>query len=255
MDQYAKEDGTIQYTNVELEVGVTYYYKVRSFALQSGATDEYDEASRIYSEFSDVAYMPAAVVMGDVYSAATNKVRLNWNEVGGADGYQIWRQNEDGSYSIVKTLGDKDNTLTDDQGATTAYSNVGLEAGKTYTYKMRAFSIPTDGTKVFGAYSDEITVAVMPESTTVSAESINANSVNISWESVSGAAGYQIWMSTSSDGEYQIAKGINDGSTIFYTKYELESGSTYYFKVRAFTDVDGKKTFGAYSNVVSVQVK
>ena len=95
----------------------------------------------------------------------------------------------------------------------------------------------------------------MPESTTVSAESINANSVNISWESVSGAAGYQIWMSTSSDGEYQIAKGINDGSTIFYTKYELESGSTYYFKVRAFTDVDGKKTFGAYSNVVSVQVK
>ena len=255
MDQYAKEDGTIQYTNVELEVGVTYYYKVRSFALQSGATDESDEASRIYSEFSDVAYMPAAVVMGDVYSAATNKVRLNWNEVGGADGYQIWRQNEDGSYSIVKTLGDKDNTLTDDQGATTAYSNVGLEAGKTYTYKMRAFSIPTDGTKVFGAYSDEITVAVMPESTTVSAESINANSVNISWESVSGAAGYQIWMSTSSDGEYQIAKGINDGSTIFYTKYELESGSTYYFKVRAFTDVDGKKTFGAYSNVVSVQVK
>ena len=130
-----------------------------------------------------------------------------------------------------------------------------LQPGKTYTYKMRAFSIPTDGTKVFGAYSDEITVAVMPESTTVSAESINANSVNISWESVSGAAGYQIWMSTSSDGEYQIAKGINDGSTIFYTKYELESGSTYYFKVRAFTDVDGKKTFGAYSNVVSVQVK
>lgn len=255
MDQYAKEDGTIQYTNVELEVGVTYYYKVRSFALQSGATDESDEASRIYSEFSDSAYMPAAVVMGDVYSAATNKVRLNWNEVGGAVGYQIWRQNEDGSFSIVKTLGDKDNTLTDNQGATTAYSNVGLEAGKTYTYKMRAFSIPTDGTKVFGAYSDEITVAVMPESTTVSAESINANSVNISWESVSGAAGYQIWMSTSSDGEYQIAKGINDGSTIFYTKYELESGSTYYFKVRAFTDVDGKKTFGAYSNVVSVQVK
>ena len=52
--------------------------------------------------------------------------------------------------------------MTDDQGSTIAYSNTGLETGETYTYKMRAFAI-LNGNKVFGTYSDEVTVAVMPE--------------------------------------------------------------------------------------------
>ena len=121
---------------------------------------------------------------------------------------------------------------------------------------MRAFAIPEDGTKVFGTYSDEFTVAVMPEApASISAESVNPGSAYIQWSSVDGAAGYQLWMSTSSDGEYEIAKVISDGTTISYSKQDLESGSNYYFKVRAFTDVDGKKTFGGYSDVVSVQAK
>ncbi|MGN0294240.1 MAG: hypothetical protein ACI4D3_09590 [Lachnospiraceae bacterium] len=40
----------------------------------------------------------------------------------------IWQKK-----TIVKTLGDKGNELTDNQGATTAYSNTGLDSGKTYT--------------------------------------------------------------------------------------------------------------------------
>lgn len=253
MDQYTRED-TIQYTNVELEVGTTYYYKVRSFIMKSGVTDESDEASRIYSPYSEVKYMPAAVVLGNIYSAAPNKVRLNWTEVNGAHGYQIWRMGEDGTYTIVKTLGDKGNELTDNQGGTTAYSNVNLEAGETYTYKIRAFMIPGDGTKVFGAYSDEFKVATMPESTTLTGTSKKAGRADLSWSKVNGAAGYQIWMAESS-GEYKIVKSIEDGSTVSYTKYDLKSGETYKFKVRAYTEVDGKKTFGADSEQISVVIK
>lgn len=246
----------IYYRNVQLDVGKTYYYKVRSFGLQTGTEfSTEDDTNRIYSAFSEVKYMPSAVVLGDIYSAATDKVRLNWTEVKGAHGYQIWRLDEkDGEYKIVKTLGDKDNVLTDNQGATTAYSNVGLEAGKTYLYKIRAFMIPGDGTKVFGAYSDEFTVAVMPESTKISVNSSRAGRADVSWDAVSGAAGYQIWMQ-GSGGEYKLVKSIEDGNTDSYVKYDLKSGSTYKFRVRAYTQVDDKKTFGAYSNEVSVKVK
>ena len=246
----------IYYRNVQLDVGKTYYYKVRSFGLQTGTEfSTEDDTNRIYSAFSEVKYMPSAVVLGDIYSAATDKVRLNWTEVKGAHGYQIWRLDEkDGEYKIVKTLGDKDNVLTDNQGATTAYSNVGLEAGKTYLYKIRAFMIPGDGTKVFGAYSDEFTVAVMPEDTKIAVNSSKAGRANVSWDTVSGAAGYQIWMQESG-GEYKLVKSIEDGNTDSYIKYDLKSGSTYKFKVRAYTQVGDKKTFGAYSNEVSVKVK
>lgn len=251
MEQYTKED-TIQYTNVDLTVGKTYYYKVRAFV----TSGEGDEADTVYSDFSEVKYMPATVIFGDVYSAATDKVRFNWSQVKGANGYQIWCKDDDGNYKIVKTLGDKGNELTDDQGATTAYSKYELEAGKAYTFKMRAFMIPGDGTKVFGAFSDEIEISVMPEATKVEVYSAKPGRVNLSWDKVNGADGYQIWMATEdSEKAYAIAKVIDEGSTTSYTKSDLKSGTTYYFKVRAYTDDNGKKTYGDYSKVVSVEVK
>ena len=242
-------DGNLYYRNQGLTVGQTYYYMVRAYA-------EDQNGNRLYSDFSNVNYMPAAVVFDQVYSNSTNRIRLTWNEVGGATGYQIWRQNEDGTYSIVKTLGDKGNTLTDNQGGTTAYSNTGLEAGKTYTYKMRAFAIVEDGVKVFGAYSDPFTVAVMPEAPAMTATAGSRKGrAELSWNAVNGAAGYQVWMSESVNGGYTLVKSITDGATTSYTKYDLTSGKTYYFKVRAYTEVDGKKTFGIYSDAKGVTVK
>ncbi|MBQ5711015.1 MAG: hypothetical protein IIV61_00220, partial [Oscillospiraceae bacterium] len=125
-----KDGKQTSYTNQSLTVGVTYYYKVRAY-IQNGS-------ERIYSDFSEVKFMPAAVVWDGPYSNATFRIRLRWDAVGSAHGYQIWRQNADGSWSVVKTLGDRGNTLTNDQGDVTAYSNTGLTAGGKYTYKMRA---------------------------------------------------------------------------------------------------------------------
>ena len=235
------------YTNQGLTVGTTYYYKVRAYIGE-------EEASRVYSDFSEVKYMPAAVVFDGPYSNATFRIRLRWKEIGGADGYQIWRLDDTGTWKIVKTLGDKGNTLTNDQGATIAYSNTGLEAGKQYTYKMRAFSIPEDGVKVYGAYSDAYTVAVKPETPKATVTSTKAGRAELSWNAVNGAAGYQIWMAESQNGEYKIVKSVTDGSTA-YNKTGLSSGKTYYFKVRAYAEVDGRKCFSAFTDIKNVRVR
>ena len=240
------KDGAVSsYTNNSLTEGTTYYYRVRAY---SG-----DEENRIYSDFSNVDYMPAAVVFDAPYSNATFRVRLRWNEVDGAHGYQIWRMDGNGNWAVAKTIGDRGNVLTDDQGATTAYSNVGLEAGETYTYKMRAFRITDDGRKIFGTYSDEYTVAVMPEAPVITVTSPKAGRAQLSWDAVNGAAGYQVWMAEG-NGTYKIAKSVTDGSAAA-TIYNLTSGTKYSFKVRAYTEVDGKKTFGAYSDVLAVTVQ
>ena len=62
-------------------------------------------------------------------------------------------------------------------------------------------------------------------------------------------------MAESENGAYTVAKMINSGDTVSYTKSDLESGKTYYFKVVAYTDVDGKITFGQESNVINVTVE
>ena len=237
---------TTVYTNQGLEVGTTYYYKVRAYV-------ENADGSKVYSDFSAMDYMPAAVVFNNVYGASTSVVRLRWNEIDGAHGYQIWRMNEDGSYSIIKTIGDRGNELTSNQGGTTAYSNSGLEAGKAYTYKMRAFMITEDGRKIFGAYSDAFTVTTMPNAVTITGSSPKAGRAQITWDAVNGAAGYQVWMAEG-NGAYKIAKSVTDGSTSA-TIYGLTSGAKYTFKVRAYTEVEGKHTFGDYSNVLNITVK
>ena len=237
---------TDRYTNQGLEIGTTYYYKVRAFVNN-------DDGTKTYTNFSEVAYMPAAVVFDAPYSNSTFRIRLRWNEISGAHGYQIWRMDDNGNWAIAKTIGDRGMELTNNQGSTTAYSNVGLEAGKAYTYKMRAFCITEDGRKIFGAYSDEFTVAVMPEAPAITGTSPKAERAQISWDAINGAAGYQVWMSEAG-GAYKIVKSVTDGSTSA-TIYSLTSGTTYTFKVRAYTDVAGKKTFGAYSNELAITVK
>ena len=241
-----KDGATTNYTNQGLVEGTTYYYKVRAFIGEN-------EEERIYSEFSAMDYMPAAVVFDSSYSNADFRIRLRWQEVSGAHGYQIWRKDANNDWTIVKTLGDKGNELTNNQGATTVYSNTGLEAGEAYTYKMRAFRITEDGRKVFGTFSDEYVIATMPTAPTVQVESVKAGRANISWD-VLNAAGYQIWMADAS-GEFKIVKSLTDNTINTYTKYDLVSGETYTFKVRAYSEVAGQKTFGSYSDEVKITVK
>ena len=135
----------------------------------------------------------------------------------------------------------------------TAYSNTGLEAGKTYTYRMRAFSIQ-DGKKIYGVYSDETEVVVMPEAPILKVSSPKTGRAALSWNAIEGASGYQIWRAEKEKGSYSIVKSITDSKVTSYTNSGLESGKTYYFKIRAYIDTEGKKTFGEYSQVQGILI-
>ncbi len=235
------DGSTAAYSNTGLESGHTYYYKMRAYTTVDG--------SKVFGVFSDVVavpVMPETVTFENVYSNATYRVRILWDEVDGAAGYQIWgADSEDGTYAIVKTITD---------GSTTAYSNTGLASGQTYYYKMRAYS-EADGSKVYGAYSETVAVSVMPDTPELSVASNTSGIARLSWDEIDGAAGYQIWRANSETGTYTLVKSITDGSTTSYSNSGLTSRSTYYYKVRAYSEVDGKKTFGVYSEIVSVSVK
>lgn len=234
-----KDRDAVKYTNQGLEIGQTYYYKVRSYLIDGNG-------NTVYSDFSDVRHMPAAVTFDNVYSNSTSRIRLLWNAVDGADGYQIWRaDSSNGTYTIVKTIS---------SGSTTAYSNTGLTSGNTYYYKVRAFTKENDQ-MIFGVFSDISETTVMPESPVFTVTSSDSGKVSLNWKQVNGARGYQIWRCNTEDGTYQIIKSITDGSTISYTNSGLIAGETYYYKMRSYTEINGKKTFSPYSEIKSVEVK
>ncbi len=62
-------------------------------------------------------------------------------------------------------------------------------------------------------------------------------------------------MATSKGGKYSRISTITRNSVTSYKKTKLTKNKTYYFKVRAYKIVKGKKKYGAYSNIVSATPK
>ena len=82
------------------------------------------------------------------------------------------------------------------------------------------------------------------------AVSASATSIKVSWNKVAGATGYQVFRSTSATSGFSSIGSYTDLSKV---SVGLKTGTTYYYKVRAYTEVDGTRYYGAYSTVVSAK--
>ncbi len=120
---------------------------------------------------------------------------------------------------------------------------------------MRAYTTVNDR-KVFGAYSTVCSASTMPNKPALYAGSYTEGYATLTWDTVPGAAGYQVWrIESDNPEEFKLIKSITDGSLCRYVNRNLQSKNTYTYKIRAYTEVDGKKTFGVYSENVNVTVK
>lgn len=85
-----------------------------------------------------------------------------------------------------------------------------------------------------------------------STQNYSSTAIQMSWSKVPGAAGYMVYRSDSKDGTYKLLKTVTTNS--FKNSY-LKSGSKFYYKVRAYKTVNGKKIYGGYSDIKSMLTK
>lgn len=186
-----------------------------------------------------------APTISSVESTQYNKIKVSWKAVPGATKYEIYRaDSKNGSYKKVKTISD---------GTTTSWTDSSVKTGKTYYYKMK--SVVTTNKEQKSGYSKVKSAKCVPATPSVSLKSSTKKQMKISWKKVSGADGYEIYRATSKDGKYTKVTTIKKGSTKSYTDKKLTSGKTYYYKVRAYKKVNGKKVYSSYSKVQSKKVK
>ena len=89
-----------------------------------------------------------------------------------------------------------------------------------------------------------------PAAPTVTGGNDSQGRPTLKWNAVSGAAKYEVYRARSKSGDY-IKYSTVTGTSYTNTSY-IESGNTYYYKVRA---LDANGTAGAWSSVVSVTYK
>ena len=179
-------------------------------------------------------------------SNSYNSIKLTWNKViNGANGYDVYRStSKDGKYTLRKTITSK-NTIE--------FTDTGLDTNTTYYYKVRAYRMIADKKK-YGSYSEIVCAKPVLSKTTITVSS-KSKKATIKWNKVLGASGYKVYSATSSNGTYSLKKTITSINTLSYTNTNLVSGKTYYYKVRAYRNVNGKVVYGPYSAVKSKKIK
>lgn len=224
-------DGTTT-ENTGLLGGMTYYYKIRAYCAEEGET-VYSDWSEPYRFLMSVKYMNVPENLA-VRMTAPGTVYLSWDMSDGADGYDLYRRKENGSYSLVKSVTE------------TETYNYNLSSGSTYSYKISAYYY-ADGVKVSGEQSDAVSVDILTVGTPYvkSISQSAAGTALIKWSSVGSADGYELYRSRTANATYSLMKSVTGIET---SNYNLVSGVTYYYKVRAYVeDENGNRVYGAYS--------
>lgn len=141
------------------------------------------------------------------------------------------------------------------------YNNKTLVKNKDYTISFKNntnIGTATATIKGKGSYTGtkSITFKIVPKTVTnPKVSSTTSSSIKLSWSKVSNASGYQIYRSTSKNGTYTKVKDITSSSTLSYTNSSLSSNKKYYYKIRAFKIVNGRKYYGYYSSIINGETK
>lgn len=171
-----------------------------------------------------------------------DSITLEWKAGGTATGYEVYRLESDGKYVKVATT------------TSLSYTNKKLANSKAYQYVVRAYSQNSSG-KVYSGFTQTLTANTTPATPKINVFAKKKGQLKIKWSKLKSASGYEIYQSTSKKGTYKKIRTVTKKATISYNKKKLKSNKKYYYKVRAYNTINGKKVYGSYSSVKGKKVK
>lgn len=170
-------------------------------------------------------------------SASVDSITLAWSAVPGAEGYGIYDSD--------------DNLIARTEGITYVHSN--LNALTTYSYKVRPYRI-SSGTAYYGGFSNTVQAATGIKTPAITLKA-GKKRIKVSWKKIKGVNGYEIYRSTKKKKGYKKIKTASKASIVAYTNKGLTKKKKYYYRIRAYKTVNGRKVYSSYSSVKSVKSK
>lgn len=176
-------------------------------------------------------------------------IKATFPSVAGADGYALFRSTTaNGKFENVK------------ESTTTTITDNTTVSGTTYHYKVKSYKNINDYKIYSSTYSGRREIKAEDlnkpyfEPITIKATPVNYNSINITWNKADGVTYYQVYRSESPNSGYKLL-GVYDENTTSKLSTSLGVGKTYYYKVRGYRWIGGKRVYSPYSNVVSATTK
>lgn len=214
-----------QYTVKDLTAGESYVIAVRPYYKSGGK--EYKG-----SYFKKTVYTTLDTVTGiKQKTTEANRHKLAWTKVSGADGYEVRYYDENAAkYVDVGTVKTNSCTLSK------------LKSASVYKYKIRAFSIASNGKKICSKFSSAFSaVTGAPDVTGFKQTSTGKNSYKLTWKAAENAQGYYLFRYSNETGDYERIAILNQTSYKVSGKQSAERDT---YQLRSYATVKGKRVFG-----------
>ena len=242
---------TSTYTDNTVLSGTRYYYKVQAYK-NIGGKKVAGRLTTATPSSQTSGYTVNQTTGLSVAGKTASTVSLKWKKTEIANnisnkivsGYYIYRSTSaGGGFKLITTIKD---------GNTVTYKDTGLSQTTTYYYRVEPYRT-YKGSICKGAFASvsaktDISVS-KPKSVKVSSNT--TTSVKLSWKKVSKANGYYIYRSTKKTSGFKKIKTITKGSTVTFTNKKLSAGKTYYYRVIAYQNYNGKKCESSYSQITA----
>ena len=216
-----KKTSSLNYTDTNVNSGVTYYYSIRCLDGGGKAASSYNKTGKAITFFVAPTLVDATSV--------SNGIRVRWDAVPGAPYYLVYRK--DGGSWVKKAWV---------PNSSTSWTDTKVDPGVNYTYTVRVVT-GQNGSALSGIDSTGVTTAFTGK-VQVTDLSNTQTGVKITWSSLSGVDHYRVKRKFGS-GDWET---IYTGTGTTYTDDEVANNITYTYMVRG--EDSANDPFGNYDS-------
>jgi hypothetical protein len=171
---------------------------------------------------SDLGYplLPAPTSVDASDGRYTDRITLDWSEVGWEDSFEVWRSstNELGAAVPVVTSLEE-----------IPYVDTNVTAGATWHYWVRGSVDSAQG--VFSAAESGYTTVAAPPTNVAASDGTYTDRIRVTWDASSGAPSYQVWRGSSADGS--LAVWLDDTTGTDHDDLAVLPGEMTWYWIRA----------------------
>ncbi len=167
-------------------------------------------------------------------------------EGGAADYARVWDAEGIKAYNMMF---DEWNTKSDGTGTA-------LQPGEPVTAELLLTADVMDIVDIYAQWDDADMVKKVKSQKITGVKAVaGKGKITLKWSNKAYADGYVIYRSTAKTNGFKKVITTSSSKSSFVNKKGLKAGKRYYYKVRGYAEINGKKVYTKYSSTVSAVVK
>ena len=202
--------------------------------------------SRCSNNYVDTHTTPTGKLTLKHSARTANAIKVRWNNVKTATGYQV---------QISNAAGNKWSTYANLKAGVTSYTFKKLAAGNNYKFRVRFYIKADDGKNYYSPWSATLNSPTLPVGTTLTKLTPAKRAFVAQWKYNKAVNGYQVQYSLKSNFAGAKTITVKNPKLLKATAAKLYAGKYYFVRIRTYKTIAKANYFSTWSKTYKVKTK